>query len=96
MPTLTDVSTTSYWKSNAAYSAMTTMLSAVVAMSPESICIEPAGWPPAFWFIERTIVNLSAIFAFIGSSSVSCMPGTLVEIVLKGPRYSLPMSGFGS
>ncbi len=40
--------------------------------------------------------ELSAIFAFIGSSSVSCMPGTLVEIVLKGPRYSLPMSGFGS
>jgi len=39
---------------------------------------------------------LSAIFACIGSSSVMRVPGTLVAIVLKGPRYSLPISGFGS
>ena len=42
------------------------------------------------------MVNLSAIFAFIGSSSVKMVPGTLVLIVLKGPRYSLLASGFGS
>ena len=41
-------------------------------------------------------MNLSAIFACSGSSSVKRMPGTFVAIVLNGPRYSLPMSGFGS
>jgi len=65
-------------------------------MSPESICIEPAGWPPAVWAIERTSVNRSAIAACRGSSSVKWMPGSRVGIVVKGPRYSLGASGLGS
>ena len=56
----------------------------------------PAGWPGALWVMLRTIVNLSAIFACMGNSSVICIPGTLVEIVSNGPRYSLATSGFGS
>src|SRR6188474_680604 len=31
-----------------------------------------------------------------GNNSQNCIPGTFVEIVEKGPRYSLPASGFGS
>jgi len=34
-----------------------------VSMSPESICIEPAGWPAAVCAIDRTSVKRSAIAA---------------------------------
>ena len=46
--------------------------------------------------MERSTVNLSAIFACKGISSVKRSPGTFVAIVLKGPRYSVLASGFGS
>ena len=65
-------------------------------MSPESICIEPAGWPGAVCIIDRTVVILSARAACRGNSSVKCTPGIFVEIVRNGPRYSLDASGFGS
>jgi hypothetical protein len=50
-------------------------------MSPESICIDPAGCPPAVCDIERSTVNRSAIAAWRGSSSVKRRPGTLVAMV---------------
>ena len=46
--------------------------------------------------MDRRTVNLSAIFACSGSSSVKSSPGTLVEMISKGPRYSLPALGLGS
>ena len=67
-----------------------------VAMSPESICIEPAGWPGAVCIIDRTVVILSARAACRGNSSVKCKPGIFVGMERKGPRYSLEASGLGS
>src|SRR4029079_3807988 len=53
-------------------------------------------WPLSAWLWLRTTVNLSAMAAHFWQCSVKNVPGTLVGIVLNGPRISGGASGFGS
>ena len=48
------------------------------------------------WCIERMTVQRSITCAVLGSSSQTSIPGTLVLIGLKSPRYSAGASGFMS
>ena len=65
--------------------------------SPESIGWMPAGWPAdrcGHGAQHRELVrDLRLHRQKLGEAAV---PGTFVEIVLNGPRYSLLISGFGS
>ena len=68
--------------------------------SPLKMYFEPFGCespiPAVGCVMHRTTVSLLATLAVFESSSVNCIPGTTVEIVLNGLRCSLGASGLGS
>ena len=76
------------------------MSTAPPGASPEKMYCEPFGCespiPGVGCVMQRTTLSLSATFAVRLSSSVNCIPGTTVEIVLNGLRCSVVASGFGS
>ena len=56
----------------------------------------PSLCPAKLWEHERINVNLSAIFACIGSNSQMSIPGTFVLMGVNGPRTSRTAFGFRS
>ena len=63
---------------------------------PVSTSMEPSLCEAIVWDSDRTSENRRAVRACRGSSSQTSMPGTVVRMGLKGPRYSAGAAGLRS